>query len=144
MVLHASQGNEHQSLKDIGVMNRDDLSFILCQDETRSGDPLAEKKALSSPFDTGLLDLSTGREVYARSSDLPGKNDLLALHCPALSMRSPIKRQGRLALVGPCRCALWRVHCKKIKGENLQNYKDNSTCNRDFTNYKITRNERQE
>jgi hypothetical protein len=88
-------------MKDIGVMNRDDLSFILCQNETRCGDSLAEEKALSSPFDTGLLDLSTGREVYACSSDLPRKNDLLALHGPALSMWSPIERRGRPAFAGP-------------------------------------------
>ena len=82
-------------------MNRDDLSFVLCQDETRSGDPLAEKKALSSPFDTGLLDLSTGSNVHARSSDLPRKNNLLNLHGPAHSIGTPINHHGWVALVEP-------------------------------------------
>ena len=107
------------------------------------GTPWRRKKALSSPFDTGLLDLSTGREVYARSSDLPGKNDLLALHGPALSMRSfHLKGKGGLPLLdlGDVRCG--ESIATKLE-ERIYKITKLHATEADFTNYKITRNEQE-
>jgi hypothetical protein len=62
---------------------------------------LRDEEPVSSIGDSRLLDLSTGHVVHARSTDLPGKNNLLAFDSPGLSMRSPIERGGWLALGGP-------------------------------------------
>jgi hypothetical protein len=81
-------------------MDRNNFPGIFCQDDAR-WDRMTEEEPVSSRANTRLPDLSTGREVYACSSDSPRKNNLLTLHRPAHSIGSPIKLDGWPALVGP-------------------------------------------
>jgi hypothetical protein len=61
----------HLSKKVICLINRNDSARILGQDDA-SWDRMTEEDPVSSRGNTRLPDLSTGREVYACSSDLPG------------------------------------------------------------------------
>ncbi len=88
---HKTVKGAHQHLKFFCVVNRKDIPFVLCHDLTRSEDSLREAEPVSSMGDSRPLDLSTGHDVHARSDNLPGKNNLLAFHCPGLSMQSPIE-----------------------------------------------------
>ena len=76
----------YQSLEVICVIDRNEFPGILCQDagilcqDDARWDRMTDVEAFFSRGNTRLLDLSTGSNVHARTSDLPRKNNLLTLH----------------------------------------------------------------
>jgi hypothetical protein len=85
----------HLRTKEQRVVKRNDFPTTLRQCDT-SRDTLTEQETVASPGNIRLFDLNTGCKVFAHASDLPGKENLLAAHAPALSMGDLFRRGGDL------------------------------------------------